>query len=213
MNFLAHLWLSDQARLPLAGAILGDTVRGALPPDMPEPLARSVRLHRRVDAETDRHPRVAAARSRFVPGARRYSGILIDVLFDHVLAQDWRGYSDESLAAFTDRAAAAVAAEGHWFERAGQPPPRAGPFAGLLASYGSESGIELALRRTAGRLRRPQGMLEAMADWQQHLPELRRDLPLLLGDLRGLATETGAWVTAHSDSVPPKSTRPGAAER
>ena len=26
MNFLAHLWLADRARLPLAGAILGDDI-------------------------------------------------------------------------------------------------------------------------------------------------------------------------------------------
>ena len=88
MNFLAHLWLTDRAGLPLAGAILGDILRGALPADMPEPLARSVMLHRHVDAHTDRHPRVVAAREHFAPGARRYAGILLDVLFDHVLAQD-----------------------------------------------------------------------------------------------------------------------------
>lgn len=186
MNFLAHLWLSEQARLPLAGAILGDVVRGALPPEMPELLARSIRLHRRVDAATDRHPRVHAARSRFVPGPRRYAGILIDVLFDHVLAQDWPAYSAEALPGFAARAAAAVAAERRWFERAGATVPRPAPFAALLASYQGEPGIEGALRRTAQRLRRPQPMLDAIAGWQEHVPAMRRDLPILLGDLRTL---------------------------
>lgn len=187
MNFLAHLWLADAAQLPLAGAILGDTLRGVLPADMPEPLARSVQLHRRIDAETDHHPRVAAARRRFAPGARRYAGILIDVLFDHLLAQDWTAYSREPFGAFTARAAAAVADAGRWFEHAGQAAPRATAFEALLGSYRAESGIDLALRRTAGRLRRPQGMLDAMAGWPVHLPALRDDLPVLLGDLRAVA--------------------------
>jgi acyl carrier protein phosphodiesterase len=187
VNFLAHLWLADAAQLPLAGAILGDTLRGALPADMPEPLARSVQLHRRIDARTDRHPRVVAARGRFPPGARRYAGILIDVLFDHLLAADWAAYSDEPFDAFTARAAADVAAAGPWFERAGESPPGARAFAALLASYRSAAGIELALRRTAGRLRRPQGMLDAMALWPAHLPLLRTDLPVLLAELRTLA--------------------------
>ena len=189
MNFLAHLWLSERARLPLAGAILGDSLRGALPPDMPDALARSVRLHRRIDAVTDRHPRVRAARSRFEPGPRRYAGILLDVLFDHVLAQDWPGYSSESLADFVERTALAVAREGRWFEHARQSAPDAQRFAALLMSYRLESGIELALQRTAGRLRQPQGMLDAMAGWPELVPGLRQDLPVLLDDLRGLASK------------------------
>ena len=189
MNFLAHLWLAEQARLPLAGAILGDTLHGALPPDMPAALAASVRLHRRIDALTDRHPRVRAARGRFRAGPRRYAGIVIDIVFDHVLARDWAGYSDEPLAGFAARAAAAVAGDGAWFERAGQPAPRAAPFAALLVSYGGEAGTERALRRTAERLRRPEVMIEAMADWRGHLPQLGSDLPAVLEDLRAAGNE------------------------
>jgi acyl carrier protein phosphodiesterase len=187
MNFLAHLWLSEQAGLPLAGAILGDTLRGALPADMPAPLLQSVQLHRRVDAATDRHPRVRAARASFADGQRRYAGILLDVLYDHELARHWRDYSPEPLGDFTLRAAHAVAAEARWFEHAGVPVPRAAPFAALLASYREEAGIELALQRTAGRLRRPQGLLAAMAGWRARLPRLQGDLPVLLADLRQLA--------------------------
>lgn len=204
MNFLAHLWLSDRAQLPLAGAILGDTLHGALPADMPGPLACSVQLHRRIDAATDRHPRVQAARSRFEPGARRYAGILLDVLFDHVLAQDWPSYSGESLPAFADRAARAVAGEGRWFEHARQAPPRADRFAALLVSYRLESGIELALRRTAGRLRRPQGMLDAMAGWREHVPGLRAGLPALLDDLRALTLRTPVPGLSHREPAPTK---------
>jgi acyl carrier protein phosphodiesterase len=205
MNFLAHLWLADAARLPLAGAILGDTLHGALPADLPEPLARSVRLHRRIDAVTDRHPRVQAARRRFEPGTRRYAGIVIDVLFDHVLALEWPAYSGEPLPAFIARAAAAVAAEGRWFAHAGQPPPRSAPFAALLESYGAEAGIEHALRRTATRLRRPQGLIEAMAGWRGHLPQLRGDLPVVLADLRAASNENQTpWPAARQDAAPTK---------
>jgi acyl carrier protein phosphodiesterase len=187
MNFLAHLWLSDQARLPLAGAILDDTLRGALPADMPAPLLQSVQLHRHVDAATDRHPRVRAARAGFVDGHRRYAGILLDVLYDHVLARDWQDYSGEPLQEFALRAARAVAAEARWFEHAGVPVPRTAPFAALLASYRDEGGIELALQRTASRLRKPEGLLVAMTGWRARLPPLQADLPILLDELRHLA--------------------------
>jgi acyl carrier protein phosphodiesterase len=186
VNFLAHFWLTDKAQLPLAGALLGDVLRGALPAHMPPALAASVTLHRRVDATTDRHPRVVAARSGFEPGARRYAGIVLDLLFDHVLARDWPAYSAQPLPAFADRAAQAVHEAGAWFEHAGERTPEAAPFSALLQSYASPGGIERAIERTARRLRVPGGMLDAAAGWPGRLPGLTQDLPVLLADLAGL---------------------------
>ncbi|MGQ0586239.1 MAG: ACP phosphodiesterase [Gammaproteobacteria bacterium] len=186
MNFLAHLWLTDRAGLPLSGAILGDLLRGPMPAAMPEPLARSVMLHRRVDAHTDRHPRVVAARGQFGPGARRYSGILLDLLFDHVLAQDWSRYSDRALPDFAFHAGRQVGLDGAWFEHAGAPIPEPEPFSELLQSYATAPGIERAIRRVARRMRRPDGLLEAAAGWERRLAVLREDLPALLADLEHL---------------------------
>ena len=50
MNFLAHLWLADRADANLAGAVLGDLVRGRALEDWPEQVAYSIRLHRAIDA-------------------------------------------------------------------------------------------------------------------------------------------------------------------
>ena len=111
--------------MPLAGAVLGDWFRGALPPDLPADLALSVRLHRRVDVVTDRHARVQAARADFGPGLRRYAGILLDLLYDHALALDWPAFSAESLEDFVQRAARDVGGEAKWFERSGGPVPSA----------------------------------------------------------------------------------------
>lgn len=184
MNFLAHLWLTDRASLPLAGAILGDVVRGPLPAAMPEPLAQSVQLHRRVDAHTDRHPRMVEARATFPAGARRYAGIVLDVVLDHALAMDWPRYSTEALAQFCSRAAREVAAERTWFESSGAPAPEAQPFSRLLQSYGTEAGIEHAVARIARRLRRPEGLLAAATGWPALVPQAREDLPLLFEHLR-----------------------------
>ena len=183
MNFLAHLWLTDRAGLPLAGAILGDVVHGALPADMPGPLAQSIQLHRAVDARTDRHPRVVAAREQFAPGARRYSGIVLDLLFDHALALDWDAFGAEPLREFARRAAHEVALGRRWFEHAGDTAPEPERFGALLVSYGDAGGIDHAIRRTAGRLRRPQGLLDAAQGWPDRLAGLRRDLPVLMADL------------------------------
>lgn len=183
MNFLAHLWLTDRAQLPLAGAILGDVLHGALPADMPPALARAVQFHRVVDAHTDRHPRVTRVRADFPQGSRRFAGIVLDLVFDHALAQDWPAFSAEPLAQFADRAGLAMREGAAWFAQAGDPAPDAARFSALLQSYATAAGIERAIRRTADRLRLPDGLLRAAEGWSQHLPQLRGDLPVVLADL------------------------------
>ncbi len=189
MNYLAHLWLTEQAGLPLPGAILGDLVHGRLDGRFPAALERSIRLHRRVDAVTDSHPLVTAQRTTFGPGARRYAGIVLDLVHDHALVLDWERYSAEPLGLFARRAAQAVAAEKEGFRLAGMSPPPAWRFRRLLLSYGEEGGIDRAIRRVASRLKRPEALLEAGQNWRETLPLVRENLPLLLEDLRAAAQE------------------------
>jgi len=192
VNYLAHLWLTEQAGLPLAGAILGDLVHGRLDGRFAPALERSIRLHRRVDAVTDGHPLVAAQRAGFGPGARRYAGIVLDLVHDHALVLDWSRYSSEDLKVFARRAAQALAAEKEGFRLAQTSPPPAWRFRRLLLSYGEEGGIDRAIRRVASRLKKPEALLEAGARWREVLPRVRENLPRLLQDLRAAALEFAA---------------------
>lgn len=184
MNFLAHLWLAERSGTSLPGAILGDIVHGRDLSAYPEDVAAGIRLHRRIDVLTDSHPGIVALRSDYPQGARRYAGILLDLVCDHALALDWERYAEEPLPDFCRRSAQAVADAGEWFLRAGGPAPRAESFAQLLLSYGEPQGIDRAIRRTAQRLRRPEPLIEAAVDWRGRLPLLRETLPSLLQDLR-----------------------------
>lgn len=102
MNLLAHVLLAgdddDDVRF---GSAIGDFVRGAIDPALPAGVREGVALHRAVDAYTDAHPQVAAARALFVPPFRRYAGILLDVWFDHLLARDWERLVGSPLPAFS----------------------------------------------------------------------------------------------------------------
>jgi acyl carrier protein phosphodiesterase len=187
MNFLAHLWLADQTSTSLAGAVLGDWLHGRIPEDYPAELKLGVALHRRVDSMTDSHPAIAHVREQFLPGQRRFAGILLDVVTDHLLVRQWDRFSDESLHDFTQRCAREVASHGEWFEHAGGTSPDARDFQRLLLSYGSSEGIEHALKRTAQRLSKPEGLLAATAHWPAHARTLEPRLPELLNDLSAAA--------------------------
>lgn len=183
MNFLAHLWLADRTGTSLAGSVLGDVVRGADLSAYPEPIAQGIRLHRRVDGATDRHPVMVELKATFAEGHRRYAGIVLDLAADRALAHEWAALSHEPLDAFAARCARELADAGAWFERAGARAPTADGFSALLLSYGTDAGIEHAVRRTATRLREPERLVEAGRDWGRAAHALRPRMRELLDDL------------------------------
>lgn len=183
MNFLAHLWLADKTQTSLAGSVLGDVVRGSDLTAYPDDIALGIRLHRRVDAATDRHSIMVAARATFDAGERRYAGIVLDLAADYALANAWSEFHSESLDAFTQRCGEAMEAASEWFERGGGARPRATGFAELLRSYGSDVGMERAVCRTAARMRDPQRLIDAARQWVEASQRLRPNLAELLDDL------------------------------
>ena len=189
MNFLAHLWLAEQSRTSMAGAILGDLVRGAELSAYPDDIAYGIRLHRRLDALTDRHPRIATLRAAQPDGRRRYVGIVLDLVADYLLIEDWSRYADEPLPLFCQRAGTAIEAATPWFLLAGGRSSGADHFARLLLSYSEPVGLTRAIQRTAQRLRQPQPLLDTGAHWPELADALRPHLPELLHELRRAAMQ------------------------
>lgn len=103
MNYLAHLYLAEPTPPSLLGNLMADSVKGSNLSFLPEAVQAGVRMHRRVDAFTDCHPLVQRSISRISKNWGWYSGILIDVFYDHLLATSWNRYSNESLRDDIDR--------------------------------------------------------------------------------------------------------------
>lgn len=166
--------------------MLGDVARGADLSAYPADIEKGIRLHRKIDAATDRHPLSISARETFGPGRRRYAGIVMDLVCDHLLASDWSRYSDEALPDFCLRAATEIEQAAPWFIHAGGRAIEAQGFSRLLTSYAGPAGIEYAISRTANRMRQPEPLLQAAKGWEQVAGVFRPSLPVLLGDLRGI---------------------------
>ena len=173
MNHLAHFTLApldDAARI---GTLLGDFVRGSDLSAWPVEVEQAIRLHRRIDAFTDSHALIGAARQLLPPEWRRHAGIALDVYFDHLLIANWGVWHAEALAT-TSRAVYASLAR----HAARLPDPartiamRMGEFDTLLACA-SETGVARVLQRISTRLKRPVA-LDAM-------------LPALVANRRALA--------------------------
>jgi acyl carrier protein phosphodiesterase len=101
MNFLAHAYLSFGHPEILAGNMVSDFVKGAYKFSFSPNIQKGISLHRMIDDFTDTHAATQKAKSVFRPHYRLYSGAIVDIIYDHFLANDTAIFSNESLHAFT----------------------------------------------------------------------------------------------------------------
>ena len=101
MNFLAHIYLSGDDDDIKIGNFLGDFVKGRLNKltnaQYSNGVIRGMALHREIDFFTDNHPIVRQSIDRLQPKYHKFSGIVIDMFYDHILANNFPRYSDISL--------------------------------------------------------------------------------------------------------------------
>ena len=173
MNHLAHLALAGDDLL--IGSFLGDYVKGRLDGSLPPEVERGVRLHRAIDAFTDRHDIVSRSARRFDPVYRRYAGIMIDVVYDYFLARHWDDYYDSPLPEFSRKTLARLAeGEAHLTDRALRTVRRMQQH-NALAHYGSESFLAGAFESLAGRLSRANPLAQALEQCLAREKALRED--------------------------------------
>ena len=98
MNWLAHVVLSEPTPRFRVGNILPDLLGMTLLAPLGGDFQRGMACHRAIDVYTDQHPVFHRSRQRFHAGFRRFSAILVDVFYDHLLAQQWGEHVDIPLA-------------------------------------------------------------------------------------------------------------------
>ncbi len=103
MNYLAHLYLADPTPNNLLGNLLADFVKGRDVAALPLAIQAGIQLHRKVDSFTDCHPVVQRSICRVSKKWGWFSGILVDVYYDHIFALNWERWSAEPLREFVDR--------------------------------------------------------------------------------------------------------------
>lgn len=103
MNYLAHIFLSGADRKMQLGNFIADAVKGSAYRNYPKRIADGILLHRAIDDYTDNHPAVREAKQALRPHFGRYSGVLLDIYFDYLLASHFGEFSRVPLRRFTRR--------------------------------------------------------------------------------------------------------------
>ncbi|MEP2772858.1 MAG: ACP phosphodiesterase [Fulvivirga sp.] len=175
MNFLAHAYLSGENPKLMVGNFMGDFVKGKQFEQFDKTIANGILLHRLIDEFTDNHKTVAQSKRRFSEKYRHYSGVIVDVAYDHYLAKNWSEYHTMDLLSFTQYVYNTLDQYKEIF------PERFGFMLGYmkrdnwLYNYAELSGIDRALTGMSKRTKFNSKMEMAAFDISKHYEELEKE--------------------------------------
>lgn len=157
MNWLAHILLSEPSVENRLGNLLGDLAKGKEIEKLSYNLRQGIARHYAIDKFTDTHAIIRSSKRRVDQDYSRFSGILIDVFYDHFLARNWKLYSTDNLSDFTAKI------YNSFQSYQGEIPQSARQIIqqmideDWLTSYQSFEGIENALKRIDNRIKSRMG--------------------------------------------------------
>lgn len=82
---------------------MADSIRGHGYDDYEGEVRKGILLHRSIDSFTDMHPIYRQSKHRLHEKYGHYSGVIMDIFYDHFLAKNWSRYSDEKLDVYADK--------------------------------------------------------------------------------------------------------------
>lgn len=175
MNYLAHLYLAGPDDDHRIGALLGDFMRGQELSSFAGSVQVGVLHHRAVDRFTDSHPVFRQSRDRLAPRFRRFSGVIIDVFYDHFLARGWQRWCRQSLAEFATDVYTVLETRLADLPPRMQRAVRAMIADDWLSSYAEPKNVARALSGLARRVKRENPLGEAIAELARHEAGLSED--------------------------------------
>ncbi|RYY85456.1 MAG: DUF479 domain-containing protein [Chitinophagaceae bacterium] len=197
MNYLAHAYLSYGDPGLLVGNMISDHVKGRARFDFPPGIRAGIELHRRIDEFTDQHPATRSAKEYFRPHYRLYSAPIVDVVYDHFLANDAAAFADAgTLDAFAQDVYGVLTQHAEWFPLLFA---RMFPYMreqNWLLNYRHNTGIAQSLGGLARRAAWMGGPQVAVALLETHHAELRACYEAIAPAVKDFAKIEGAALLA-----------------
>lgn len=157
------------------GNFIADSLHGNKFEGLSEGIIKGITLHRKIDSYTDSHPIYLTSKYRFRKDFDKYSGVLMDIIYDHFLAKNFNLYSALALQEHADFIYVLLKEKEDFLP---EPAKRFYDYMterNILFHYSSIEGIETVLTHLSHRIR--------------HRYELQRAIPILKEHYAGLEEE------------------------
>lgn len=183
MNFLAHLYLSGDNDLMKIGNFMADGIHGKHFDTFPMEIQKGIILHRSIDTFTDAHTIFRQSTKRLHANYHHYSGIIVDIFYDHFLAKNWSNYSDESLEEYSERFYQSLRDNHDSLTLKTQ---KMMPYMidyNWLVSYRTIEGIESVLAKMDTRMKRDSNMRFSVAELRMYYSEFETEFTAFFEEL------------------------------
>ena len=183
MNFLAHIYLSGENDLMKIGNFMADGIHGKHFDIFPIDIQKGIVLHRAIDTFTDAHPIFRQSTKRLHTNYHHYSGIIVDIFYDHYLAKNWSNYSDEKLEDFAERFYQSLHEN---YDSLTQKTQKMMPYMidhNWLVSYQTIEGIEIILGKMDTRMKRDSNMRFSVEELRTYYYEFETEFKSFFEEL------------------------------
>ncbi len=175
MNFLAHIYLSGDHELLKIGNFMADSVRGSHYKTYPEAIQKGILLHRFIDSFTDSHPIYRQSKHRLHEKYGHYSGVIMDIFYDHFLAKNWNKYHVTPLESYAEEFYTLLKEKHSWLTERAQHMVPYMIARNWLVSYASLEGLEKILFQMDRRTQQRVSMHEAIVELQTYYTEFENE--------------------------------------
>ena len=189
MNYLAHIYLSGNNDLITIGNFIADGIKGKSYKNYQKEIQIGVVLHRNIDTFTDAHPTVRLSTKRLHEKYGHYSGIIVDILYDHFLAKNWSQYCHIPLKDFVENFYDSLEI---YYELLPLRIQKMMPYMitdNWLLSYASIEGISRVLDGMNRRTKNRSGMDEAINELEEFYSEFETEFSAFFDELTAFSKE------------------------
>jgi len=183
MNYLAHIFLSGENNLITIGNFIADGIKGKDYTNYEKDIQTGILLHRHIDTFTDAHKTVRISTKRLHEKYGHYSGVIVDILYDHFLAKNWNSYSNIPLEKYIDNFYDSLEAHYDILPLRIQ---KMMPYMiadNWLLSYASIDGISRVLDGMNRRTKNRSGMHKAIYELEEFYKEFESEFTLFFSEL------------------------------
>lgn len=183
MNYLAHSFLSFNQTDLIIGNFIADSIQGNKFEGLTDGIIKGIHLHRKIDSFTDSHPIYLTSKHRFSKDFGKYSGVLMDMIYDHYLAKNFSLYSALPLQHYCSDLYKLLDDNNRYF------PESAKRFYGYMTehnalyNYSSLEGMETVLTHLNHRIRHRYQLNEAIPLIEKHNTEIEEEFFVFFDDL------------------------------
>ncbi len=162
---------------------MADTVRGKRYLDYSNEIQKGILLHRFIDTYTDAHPIYRQSRRRLYEKYGHYAGVIMDIVYDHFLAKNWKYYNEIELDVYAAQFYDSLKEN---YELLTIKTQNLMPYMiqqNWLVQYVSLEGLETILFQMDHRTKNRVHMQEAIVEVQEYYPELELEFTQFMKEL------------------------------